>query len=128
MINKKIVLTSSVLFITAIILGAFGAHALKDLLSIEKLQSFEVGVRYQFYVSIVCLLFGLLNEKIPFNLSGFFIFQIVGIFMFSGSIYLLSLEQILSLNLKFLGPVTPLGGLMMIFGWIIFIVRLIRFR
>ena len=128
MINKKIVLTSSVLFITAIILGAFGAHALKDLLSIEKLQSFEVGVRYQFYVSIVCLLFGLLNEKIPFNLSGFFIFQIVGIFMFSGSIYLLSLEQILSLNLKFLGPITPLGGLMMIFGWIIFIVRLIRFR
>jgi uncharacterized membrane protein YgdD (TMEM256/DUF423 family) len=128
MINKKIVLLGSVLFMTAIILGAFGAHALKDLLSIEKLQSFEVGVRYQFYVSIVFLLFGLLNEKIPFNLSGFFIFQIVGIFMFSGSIYLLSLEQIVSLNLKFLGPVTPLGGLMMILGWIIFIVRLIRFR
>lgn len=128
MINKKIVLLGSLLFITAIILGAFGAHALKDLLSIEKLQSFEVGVRYQFYVSIVFLLFGLLNEKIPFNLSGFFIFQIVGIFMFSGSIYLLSLEQILSLNLKFLGPVTPLGGLMLILGWIIFIVRLIRFR
>ncbi len=128
MINKKIVLLGSVLFMTAIILGAFGAHALKELLSIEKLQSFEVGVRYQFYVSIVLLLFGLLNEKIPFNLSGFFIFQIVGIFMFSGSIYLLSLEQIVSLNLKFLGPVTPLGGLMMILGWIIFIVRLIRFR
>ncbi len=128
MINKKIILLGSVLFITAIILGAFGAHALKDLLSIEKLQSFEVGVRYQFYVSMVLLLFGLLNEKIPFNLSGFFIFQITGIFMFSGSIYLLSLEQILSLNLKFLGPVTPLGGLMMIVGWVIFIVRLIRFR
>lgn len=128
MINKKIVIVGSILFATAIILGAFGAHSLKDLLSAEKLQSFEVGVRYQFYISLILLLFGMLHEKLPFNISMFYIFQITGVLMFSGSIYLLSLEQILSLNLKFLGPVTPLGGLMLILGWIIFIVRLIRFR
>ena len=128
MINKKIVIVGSILFATAIILGAFGAHSLKDLLSAEKLQSFEVGVRYQFYISLILLLFGMLHEKLPFNIRMFYIFQITGVLMFSGSIYLLSLEQILSLNLKFLGPVTPLGGLMLILGWIIFIVRLIRFR
>jgi uncharacterized membrane protein YgdD (TMEM256/DUF423 family) len=128
MINKKIVLFGSILFATAIILGAFGAHALKDLLSADKLQSFEVGVRYQFYLSLVFLIFGILEEKLPVNLRLFYIFQISGVLMFSGSIYLLSIEQILSVDLNFLGPVTPLGGLMLILGWIIFIVRLIRFR
>ena len=106
MMNKKIVLAGSLLFTTAIILGAFGAHALKELLSAEKLQSFEVGVRYQFYVSMI----------------------IIGISFFSGSIYLLSIEEILQTNLGFLGPVTPIGGALMIVGWIQFIVRLMRVK
>ncbi len=126
MINKKIVIVGSILFVTAIILGAFGAHALKDTLTSEKLQSFEVGVRYQFFISLILLLFGFLADKIPFSLRTFFIFQLSGILLFSGSIYLLSIEQLLVINLKFLGPVTPLGGLLIIIGWIIFIIRLIR--
>jgi uncharacterized membrane protein YgdD (TMEM256/DUF423 family) len=128
MINKRIVLTGSLLIVTAIILGAFGAHALKDMLSAEKLQSFEVGARYQFYIGIVLLIFGLTSDRFPFSIRTFFLFQIIGILLFSGSIYLLSFEEVLQINLKFLGPITPIGGALMITGWILFIFRLMKIK
>lgn len=126
MINKRIVLTGSLLIIVAIILGAFGAHALKDILSIDKLQSFEVGVRYQFYSGIVFLVLGLTSDKIPFSIRTFYTLQIIGILLFSGSIYLLSVEELIHVNLKFLGPITPIGGVLMISAWVIFIFHLFK--
>jgi uncharacterized membrane protein YgdD (TMEM256/DUF423 family) len=126
MINKRIVLTGSLLIIVAIILGAFGAHALKDILSIDKLQSFEVGVRYQFYSGIVFLVLGLTSDKIPFSIRSFFTLQIIGILLFSGSIYLLSVEELIHVNLKFLGPITPIGGVLMISAWVIFIFHFLK--
>jgi uncharacterized membrane protein YgdD (TMEM256/DUF423 family) len=128
MINKRIVLAGSILFVTAIILGAFGAHALKELLSVEKLQTFEVGVRYQFYSSIVFLIFGFASDKVPFSLRTFFIFQIIGTLLFSGSIYFLAVEELMHSNLSFLGPITPIGGAFMITGWILFIFRLVKIK
>jgi uncharacterized membrane protein YgdD (TMEM256/DUF423 family) len=126
--NKKLLLIGSVLFVTAIILGAFGAHALKELLSAEKLESFEVGVRYQFYTSMILLLFGLTADKFSFSLRSFYLFQILGVFLFSGSIYFLSLEEIFHTSLNFLGPITPVGGGLMIIGWVLFIFRLWRIK
>jgi len=115
--DKKILLGAAFLGITAIILGAFGAHALKKVLSVEQLQSFEVGVRYQMYHALFLLFIGVfafLNEKERLLI---FWLTILGVLFFSGSIYLLATNGITNLKTKFLGPVTPVGGLLLILAW-----------
>ena len=101
----------------SVILGAFGAHALKKILSVEKLTSFETGVRYQMYSALFLLIVGyILKFETPTE-KWISILMIAGTFIFSFSIYLLAFNGINSLNFKFLGPITPLGGLMMIVSW-----------
>lgn len=115
--DKKILLAAAFLGITAVVLGAFGAHALKKVLSVEQLQSFEVGVRYQMYHALFLLFIGVfafLNEKERLLI---FWLTILGVLFFSGSIYLLATNGITNLKTKFLGPVTPLGGLLLISAW-----------
>ena len=115
--DKKILLAAAFIGITAIILGAFGAHALKKVLSVEQLQSFEVGVRYQMYHALFLLFIGVfafLNEKERLLI---FWLTIFGVLFFSGSIYLLATNGITNLKTKFLGPVTPIGGLLLISAW-----------
>ena len=124
--NKRIVLTSAWLLLTAIILGAFGAHGLKTLVTAEKIQTFEVGVRYQFFIALTLLVIGLNADRIPFMLTWTFRLMVLGVLIFSGSIYLLALSEVLSLPTSFIGPLTPLGGVGMIAGCMVFIVRLIR--
>ncbi len=115
--NKRIMISSLFLFILAIILGAFGAHGLKKYLNIEELNTFEVGVRYQFYQAIALLIIGINAEKFNFSLNKFLLFSILGIVFFSGSIYLLSIASILDWNKAFIGPITPIGGLLLILNW-----------
>ncbi|MBT9314309.1 DUF423 domain-containing protein [Leptothoe spongobia] len=94
--------------------GAFGAHALKEQLTEKALATFELGTRYQMYHSLALLLVGLLWLQLPNNSwlgSASWAF-IVGIVIFSGSLYGLSLSGI-----KILGAITPLGGLALIIGW-----------
>ena len=103
--------------ITAIILGAFGAHALKKQLTVEQLGSFETGVKYQMYHALFLLFLGMntfLNEKVKKT-----VFQLVifGVFFFSGSIYLLTTKQITGVDFKFIGIVTPIGGVLLIMAW-----------
>ena len=115
---KNLVLTIASLYrMTAVILGAFGAHAFKKILPAEKLASFEVGVRYQMYHAIVLLAVGMyfqFNNGLERSAAWCLI---AGTFVFSVSIYLLSFAEHWNVNLKFLGPITPLGGLFMIIGW-----------
>ena len=117
MVEKKILITAVFFGFFAIIFGAFGAHGLKKVLTSEQLLSFETGVKYQMYHALFLLAvanfsFLTLKEKqIIFYLTFF------GVLFFSFSIYLLSLQNILKLNLKFLGPVTPFGGLLLILSW-----------
>lgn len=115
--DKKILLAAAFLGITAIILGAFGAHALKKVLSEAQLQSFEVGVRYQMYHALFLLFIGVfafLDEKERLVI---FWLTITGVLFFSGSIYLLATNGITNLKTKFLGPITPIGGLLLISAW-----------
>ena len=101
----------------AIILGAFGAHLLKKKLTSEQLQSFETGVKYQMYHAIVLLVLGF-NHKIQSNIKNYAIYAIiVGTILFSFSIYGLVISSANNKKLKFLGPITPLGGLILLFGW-----------
>lgn len=104
---------------TAVILGAFGAHTLKEYITPEQLQTFETGVRYQFYHTFAILACGLLFNQNPlkkYNMAaGSFL---AGIVCFSGSLYLLSTKTLFGLeSWSWLGPITPIGGLMFIVGW-----------
>jgi uncharacterized membrane protein YgdD (TMEM256/DUF423 family) len=101
----------------AVILGALGSHALKEVLSPEQLESFTIGVRYQMthvLLLMVVLLTSYFDEDAK---QTSFWLTIIGILLFSGSIYLLNLQQLLGVKLSFLGPVTPIGGLFLIANW-----------
>ena len=114
----KIALISGAIFgLTAVIFGAFGAHLLKKKLSKEQLQSFETGVKYQMYHAIVLLVFGSqFNSLTAINNYIIYVF-IVGIILFSFSIYGLVISSANNKKMKFLGPITPLGGLLLVLGW-----------
>jgi uncharacterized membrane protein YgdD (TMEM256/DUF423 family) len=116
--ERKIISTAALLGMLAIILGAFGAHALKRLLSLEQLSTFETGVKYQMYHALFLLFIAsthLINQKskkIIYNLI------LIGTIFFSGTIYLLSTNTITQLDFKIFGFITPLGGLFLISAWI----------
>ena len=103
-----------------VILGAFGAHFLKNYLSSEALATFHTGVNYQFYHSIALVLTGILLKRYPNNMimwSGRLF--MLGIIFFSGSLYLLALlEGFKGMDLGGFGILTPLGGLMFLGGWL----------
>lgn len=124
--NKKQVIIAVIFLLLAIALGALGAHGLKSLISAKKIASFEVGVRYQIYIGLLLLILGLNNDKFQFSIKWISSLLIAGAILFSGSIYLLSFEELTTINLKFLGPITPLGGSLMIVGLGIFVYKLVK--
>lgn len=115
--NKKLVTTAAVLGIIAIVLGAFGAHALKKVLSVEELATFETGVRYQMYHALFLLCLGSIisiSEKAKKTIHTL---VISGVVLFSGSIYALATNNLTSFNFKVIGFVTPIGGALLIAAW-----------
>lgn len=116
---KNTLSIASISGLFCVVLGAFGAHALKPLLSPQMLAVYETGVRYQFYHSLAIILIVVLyqfNKSKKFKIASYFFFA--GIFLFSGSLYLLALTSIHKNPWIWLGPITPLGGLCFILGWI----------
>lgn len=117
MTQKMVLAIASVFGFFAVILGAFGAHAFKKILTADKLASFETGVKYQLYHALVLLFVGMyfsMEKSTEKTMAWFFV---VGTLLFSVSIYFLSFGEYWKVNLKFLGPITPIGGLLMILGW-----------
>lgn len=101
----------------AVIFGAFGAHALKKTLTEDQLKSFETGVKYQMYHGILLLILGFnFNLEMPIQRYMVYCFAL-GTFLFSFSIYGLVLGTSKGLKVRFLGPVTPIGGLLLVVGW-----------
>lgn len=118
---RTFAITGSTLIVTGIILGAFGAHALKEILDLPYLQSYEVGVRYQIYHGIAFLFLPSIIERLQLKFQSIYYLLLFGTIFFSFSIYILALKPILGLDsLKFLGPITPLGGTLLIIGWSLF--------
>ena len=112
--NKNLTL-AAILGAVAVVLGAFGAHALKEKLGVDDLKTFETGVRYQIIHVLVLLLVNMyvdFSQKIKNTISLFFF---LGILFFSGSLYAITVLQIDPKNIWF---VTPLGGLFFILGWV----------
>lgn len=108
-----------------IILGAFGAHALKETLSEQALQSFETAVRYQMYHVIALLIINLQSNFSEVFKKQMTILFLIGIVLFSGSIYALYL---LNVPAKYIWFVTPLGGLILILGWLYFSLYCFKLR
>lgn len=101
----------------AVLFGAFGAHALKKRFSEAQLNSFETGVKYQMYHAILLLILGF-NLNLETSLERYMIYCFgVGVFLFSFSIYGLTLSASKGKKLRFLGPITPIGGLLLVAGW-----------
>lgn len=116
--SKTILMSASAMLALAVALGAFGAHGLKDHLSAELMQTYKTGVEYHFYHALGLLLLGVLSLTMPSGLINWAaLFLFVGIVLFSGSLYVLSISGI-----KWLGAITPLGGLSFITGWILLFV------
>ncbi len=107
--------------LVAVILGAFGAHALKKILSVDKLASFETGVKYQMYSALFLLIVGYILKFEAPSEKWISILMIAGTFIFSVSIYLLAFSEVAAIPSKILGPLTPFGGLMMIISWVMLI-------
>jgi uncharacterized membrane protein YgdD (TMEM256/DUF423 family) len=127
-LNRSFLISGSVLAVLAVMLGAFGAHALKEILEHVQLQVFETGVRYQMYHSLALILTGLLAEKFPSRYTRYAgnLF-LTGIIFFSGSVYLLAMKNVLGIeSWIFLGPVTPIGGLCLIAGWVLFLLSVLK--
>lgn len=113
--SRIILLIASALLVFAVILGAFGAHGLKSHLSTEMMQVYKTGVDYHFYHALGLFLVGVLAVSMPSNLLNWSaIFLFVGVILFSGSLYVLAVTGI-----KWLGAITPLGGMSFIIGWIL---------
>tara|TARA_B100001250_G_scaffold328336_1_gene292809 strand:- start:2406 stop:2780 length:375 start_codon:yes stop_codon:yes gene_type:complete len=121
--KKTILLTATSLGLISIIIGAFGSHGLQDyLISIEKVDAFEVSVRYQFYHVFFLLTLGLSYDL--FNqvfIKYAFFACLLGILLFSGSLYVLCLT-----NNSFFGIITPFGGISLIIAWACFFISIIR--
>ncbi|MCO6437348.1 MAG: DUF423 domain-containing protein [Phycisphaerae bacterium] len=114
MTPRVCVILASLLAGSAVALGAFGAHGLKGRLSTEQLTTFEVGVRYQMYHALGLFAVAWMMTRAPsWATTASAVLLVVGVVLFSGSLYGLTLA-----GWKWLGPVTPLGGLSMILGWI----------
>jgi uncharacterized membrane protein YgdD (TMEM256/DUF423 family) len=126
--NGNFLKTGALFCLLAVIFGAFGAHVLKSILDPERLLSFETGVRYQFYHGLALLICGILWRDFPSvylqNAGRLFT---LGVVFFSGSIYLLACRTPLGLEgWTWLGPITPLGGVLLIAGWFLLLVAFWR--
>lgn len=123
--DKNTVILGAFLMALTIGLGAFGAHGLKALVASTSLETFETGVRYQMYHSLAIVMLGLANvvprsaKKWPVRLF------VLGMILFSGSLYLLTFQNVLEVDLSVVGPITPLGGLLLISGWVLLGIRLL---
>ncbi len=119
MSQQIIIITAAIFGLLSVIFGAFGAHALKNMLSNDQIKSFETGVKYQMYHALVLLILGFNATNL--NLAIYLCFTL-GIIFFSFSIYGLVLSDAKGKKLRFLGPITPIGGLLLVIGWLLLLI------
>lgn len=124
---KQAMTTGAFFAALAVVLGAFGAHALKAQLPADQLQVFETGVKYQFYHSFALLVTGIAYASYPFkSIRLATVFFIIGIVLFSGSLYAMSLLSIKGVGIGPVGIITPIGGLFFILGWLFLLLGVVK--
>ncbi len=125
--EKTYIWTGSLFAGLAVIFGALGAHWLRENISQADLISFETGVRYQIFHALAILFLAALPSRFKGKLcrASYYLFTF-GMIFFSGSIYLLSTSDLTGISFSWLGPVTPIGGLLMIGGWLMLFISSVR--
>ncbi len=124
--ERKIIITAAIFGMLSIILGAFGAHALKTILTPEQLTSFETGVRYQMYHAFFLFFVASRTELTLKTLRVIYNLVLAGVLLFSGSIFLLTTKNVTTIDFKIIGFVTPIGGFLLIFAWVVLLVTFFR--
>ena len=111
-----------------VILGAFGAHGLKKIVGPETVNTFQTGVQYQMYHAFALLIVGILYERFQSNLLNYAgSFFLIGIILFSGSLYLLSsLKAMNKVGLSGIGLITPIGGVFFILAWVLLLIAILK--
>ncbi len=126
--HKGFLKLASILAIVTVAAGAFAAHALKGKIGDHALATFETAVRYQFYHVLALFLTGIVYKEFAYNTvrwAGWLF--IIGIILFSGSLYVLTFKQaIVSPGFKWVGPITPIGGFAFILGWTLLAISFFR--
>lgn len=127
--GNRVIAMGAALLAIAVMLGAFGAHALKERLNPVQLANWRTGVDYHFYHALGLLLVALLENRVgPKGVRWVCRLLVAGIVLFSGSLYLLSAKDLLGIEgaSRLLGPITPLGGLCFIAGWAVLFITALR--
>ncbi len=119
--KNKLALWGGILGMTAIIFGAFGAHALKNIITTQYLQVFETAVRYQMYHALFLLFLANYTALLPKAKQNISNCVVIGVLLFSGSLYLLTFNSIWHYNIRVVGILTPIGGLFLITSWFLLI-------
>jgi uncharacterized membrane protein YgdD (TMEM256/DUF423 family) len=113
--SRNILLTAAICLAFAVAIGAFGAHALKDNLPEDMMQVYNTGVQYHFYHALGLLLIGVLSVSKPSKYLGWSAVLLgSGIILFSGSLYMMAISGI-----RWIGAITPIGGISFIAGWVL---------
>lgn len=113
--------------LTAVMLGAFGAHGLRNLISPEHISIWEKGVQYQIYHSLAVLVCSVyLSREYSVYIRNAALCFLFGIVCFSGSLYLLSTSELTHIPALILGPITPAGGFFFIAGWGLILVQAMK--
>lgn len=123
--DKKLRIAGAIFGLTAVIIGAFGAHGLEKVLDLDALATFETGVKYQMYHALLLLIVSLfaLSEKTKKTLLALLI---IGIFFFSGSIYGLATNDLTGFDFTKIALITPIGGTLLIAGWVVLLLQFIK--
>ncbi|WP_452222336.1 DUF423 domain-containing protein [Lacinutrix salivirga] len=124
--NKKVLILGTVLGLLSVVLGAFGAHGLKDAITAENIQTFETGVKYQMYHALLLLFVGLSNQVTQQTKKTIFYLVLIGIVFFSGSIYGLATNSMSSFDFKSIALITPIGGLLLIVAWLMLLINFVK--
>ncbi len=125
--TRRLLITGCLLVATAILLGAFGAHGVKSLITEENLTVYKTGVYYHMIHGLGILLLGILSFHLPpENIKWSVYLILLGIIFFSGSLYLLSTRSVTGINWSFLGPMTPIGGLCFVAAWLLLVFKWIK--
>ena len=124
--NKTIFSTGIFFGLTAVLLGAFGAHGLEKMIDAKAIETFETGVRYQMYHALFLMILGGCNVMINERKKMVYYFIVAGVVCFSFSIYLLAINELSSFDFKKLALLTPLGGVLLVTGWILLGIRVLN--
>lgn len=124
--DRKIFMTASLFGGISVVLGAFAAHGFKPLLSVSAFDSFNAGIRYQMYHAFLLFFIGITTQITPKQKSILFKLILIGVVLFSGSIYLLSTNALTAFNFKIIGFITPIGGLFLISSWTLLFIYFMR--